>query len=104
MEPGSSLQEFDDLSPYYSANDGKGGVNKGPETQYGVAKSGGGWAAFIDGSTSKQTDFTLRFTGGKYEDKAVDMLVTISDWTWLPGPMTRERPSGPGTTSGPASS
>lgn len=86
VEPGSSLQEFDDLSPYYSANDGRGGVNKGPETQYGVAKSGGGWAAFIDGSTSKQTDFTLRFTGGKYEDKAVDMLVTISDWTWLPGP------------------
>ena len=57
-----------------------------PNSHYNVARRDGGFAAYIDGSTAPSTDFTLRYTGTKFEDKAVDALVTIKNWTYKAPP------------------
>lgn len=74
---GSDFVWRDDLSPHFPAV----GTDD-PSSHYNIAKNHGGWAAYVDDSTPADSDFTLRFTGGKYEDKAIDALVTISAWTY----------------------
>ena len=45
-----------------------------------------GFAAYINDSIPAGTDFTLRMTGGFYNETPIDALVTISDWDYWNGP------------------
>lgn len=81
IEPGSSFVWKDDLSGHFACDPRYDNAND-PNSHWSIAKRAGGWAAYIDGDTPDDTDFTLRFTGGMFEDKAIDALVTISDWTY----------------------
>ena len=87
IEPGSSIvwEDGGTFSGHIAAHPDYDDKTR-PDSHWSIANRDGGWAAYIDDSTPEGTDFTLRLTGGHYEDKAIDALVTISDWTYKGGP------------------
>ena len=62
IEPGSSFVWKDDLSGHFACDPRYDNAND-PNSHWSIAKRAGGWAAYIDGDTPDDTDFTLRFTG-----------------------------------------
>lgn len=77
IEIESGWTHIDDL------NDGHIGSYFSPD----VIQSGqDGFAAFINGSTPANKDYTLRMTGGTYNETPVDALVSITDWEYWDGP------------------
>lgn len=57
-------------------------VNPAPDDLAGIAASSSGWSFAINHDTPKSNP-TLRFHGGTYGSHKVDMLVTLTDWTYL---------------------
>ena len=81
----SGFERVSDLAPYYSA------VNHSdPSTGFYdcVKKGDSGYAAFIDAATTPLLSdgsprFALRFSGGTYEGRSIDAVLSLTDWTYI---------------------
>ncbi len=65
-----NTRDYPGITQYYRISD---------ESTIRNYATGAGYAAFLDDNTGFGT-YSLRFTGGEYDGRAVDMIVTLESW------------------------